>query len=1122
MASVPNLTLAQCLARSNKVTLSGTRTTQYRDSSGASDKTYDFRGLTSNMLDAYNVIIGNGSAGTSNTYRPAIIGSVQDATNRPTFAANNLQGANLGWRSAYNNNGDCLFVRAEDWAIISGYRSRDADDAISIRSNGHRRTFFRIEHCLIENCYDDSVEDDSLEPGIMYDCLVDGTGVFLSQRLDASDPFSTPRTTADVFTVDSCLVRLRQMTGWDPNPSLLANHILWKMDGNLSCRINAVNSVFVVPGPSVYGTGAMVWPSGMTCTNCILLYGGGGPYPQPLPAGVTQYHTGTTPSYATALTTVWAARRTDWLIRHGLQTGTPSTSTAALDVVPSSGQVPLSTTMDASASLNVSGTNPYVFDPGDGSGAYAAQAAATKAHTYSTAGTWTARVTTQPGSSTATDTVVATAVPSPPAPELRYSTSADRSAPAGLSAAILKATRYVFVGLDTGIASVRWFLNDPGKTQPAYSTDTSSPFDLVPGSSSTVTYQGTATSATTGSGTATSLAVPYPASVQANEVLVACVCNRTGNQAPIIGPGGGWLEAPSSPVYKGNSIALSVWYKIATGSESGSATWTTLFNGNPVATKIAGAMARFSGVDTANPFNASGSVAEGATPTTTHTTPSVTTTTANCMLVELFSDRGTSTWTPPTGNSETERIDVTTTGTADVSLELVTSGLVAAGAYQKTATATASSQYACMGLWALKPASTGTATGLDTTALTDGFHELLAECTFDGDAVVDVGARFQVQNTAYALQASYTSDRKLPFALAGATISGLVYVFLQPDADVARVDWWRDDPAMTGEPTHADPGRPFDLIGSDAALGNAFPWDTAGLAGPHSISVRVTAADAGLSDVLSDALEGATSTLTTNFTVGISRFIAEAHATVSAPLTSQVDVPVPAAGLLQPGDVLLATVANRSGLAISLPAGWAHATASPVDYGTSIHLAVAWRPVTDPTAEPASYTFDLGGGAATTQWTGAISAWRGISAAAPFHAAAQALETEDLTAHLTAEVTPTETGCWLVTVAVERLTEATPTGLSSTDLERLDIATTPPGAITLAVYDSNAGVPTGSAVSRTITSANISRYVVSWIAALRPSTTGGTEWDVGWVQLGGGGVPPATSDRVTNVVKNSF
>jgi hypothetical protein len=1112
MASVPNLTVAQCLARSNKVTLSGTRTTQYRDSSGASDRTYAFIGLTVNMLDGYPVLIGNGSAGTSNTYRPAVIGTVQDATNKPTFASNNTQGANLGWRQAYTPNGDSLFVRAEDWAIISGYRSRDADDAISIRSNGHRRTFFRIEHCLIENCYDDAVEDDSLEPGIMFDCLVDGTGVFLSQRLDASDPFSTPRGSGDVFTVDSCLVRLRTMTGWDPDPSGVHNHILWKMDGNLSCRIDAVNSVFVVPGVSAYGTGAMVWPSGMTCTNCILLYGGGGAYPQPLPAGVTQYHTGTSPSYATALTTIWAARRTDWLVRHGLQGGTPSSSIAVLDVVPSSGQAPLAVTMDASASTGVSGATPYTFDPGDGSGAYAAQAGATKAHTYNTAGTWTARVTTQPGSSTATDTVVVSPVVTPPAPELRYSTASDRSGAVPLASAILKGSRYVFVGLDTGVASVRWFLDDPGKTAAPYSTDTSSPFDLVPGGASTIAYQGTATSATTGSGTATSLAVAYPASVAAGEVLVACVCNRTGNQAPIVGPGGGWLEAPNSPTYKGNSIALSVWYKVATGAETGSATWTTLFGGNPVATKLAGAMARFSGVDTANPFNASGAVAEGTTPTTTHTTPSVTTTTANCMLVELFSDRGTSTWTPPTGNSETERIDVTTTGTADVSLEFVTSGLVAADAYQKTATATASSQYACMGIWALKPASTGTANAFDTTLLPDGFHELLAECTDAANAVTDVGARFQVQNAAYSLQASYDPQRKNPFALAGATISGLAYVFLTPDADVARVDWWLDNPAMTGEPAHADPGRPFDFIGSDQGGGLAFPWDTSGLAGPHSISARVTRADA------------TTATLTTNFTVGISKFVAAASTVVSDPLTSQVDVPVPPAGLLQSGDVLLAAVANRSGLPISLPAGsaWSHATGSPVDYGTSIHLVVATMPVTDPLALPTSYTFDLGGSAATTQWAGAISAWRGLSTTAPVHTAAQALETEDLTAHITGSVTPSEAGCWLVTVAVERLTEATPTGLTSTDLERLEVSTAPPGAITLAVYDSDTGVPTGSPVTRTVTSANVSRYFVTWIAALRPSTVIGQEWDVGWVQLGGGTAPPATSDLVTDVVHDAF
>lgn len=1107
MASPPNLTLAQCLARSSKVVLSGSRTTQYRDSSGANDRTYDFRGLSVNMLDAYNVLVGNGSAGTANCYRPAVIGSVQDATLKPTFTSNNTQSETLGWDAAYHPNGDCLFVRAEDWAIIDGYRSHNADDAISIRSNGHRQTFFSIRNCYVTHCRDDAIEDDTCEPGEVVDSLFDGTFVFLSQRPDASDPFATPPGTGDVITIDRCLVRLEPTLGTTPQPNANLCHILWKWDV-AGCRVVIKDSVFVVPTVSAYGTSAMKWPTYVTCqgTN-YLLYGGGGAYPATLPSGLTVYTTDTPTTYAQALASIWDVRRKDWLVRHGLQTGTPSTSVASLDVSPNTGTAPLSVTADASASTGVSGTNPYTFSWGDGTADTGPQSGATATHTYNTPGTFTARVTTLPGPSTATDTVTASAVPSPPAPEWRVSANADRSASTALSGAILKGTRYAFIGNDTGIASSRNFVDDPSKTGAAYSTDTSAPFDLVPGGASSITYQGTATSATTGSGTASSLAISYPASIQANEVLVACVCNRTGNQAPIVGPGGGWTEAPNSPIYKGNSIALSVWYKVATGSESGSATWTTLFGGNPVVTKLAGGMARFSGVDTATPFHVTAGQAEGTTPTTTHSTPSITTTLANCMLLELFSDRGTSTWTPPSGNSETERIDVTTTGSADVSLEYVTSTTVATGSYQKTATASASSQYACMWIGALKPGSSGTATGFDTTVLSDGFHELTAELTDLGDAVLDVGARFQVQNAAYALQASYASDRKSPFGLAGATVSGQVYVFLQPDADVSQVEWWLDNPAMTGLPLHVDPGRPFDFIGSDQALGSALPWDTSNLAGPHTISARVTRQDAS------------TATLTTAFTVGIDKFISGGTAVVSTP-ASAVDVPVPSG--LQAGVVLLAAVTNRSGLAITLPSGWTHASGSPIPYGNSLYTVVCYKAVTDPASEPATYQWNLGGSAATTNWCGVISAWRGLSTTAPVHVAASLNETEALTDHVTAAVTPTELGCWLVSVFAERLVAATPSGWTSTDTERADLATTPPSACDLALYDSGAGVPAGSPLTRTGTSGNASQYVSTWIGALRPSTTVGQEWDVGWVQLGGGGGVTPTSDLVSNVVKNSF
>jgi hypothetical protein len=107
----------------------------------------------------------------------------------------------------------------------------------------------------------------------------------------------------------------------------------------------------------------------------------------------------------------------------------------------------------------------------------------------------------------------------------------------------------------------------------------------------------------------------------------------------------------------------------------------------------------FTGVNATTPVEVKGGQAEASTTAVaTHSTPSVTTTTANDVLVSGFTTDNTSTWTP-----------VSTTGTelADAAAGTVSAGTyysspVTAGSYARSATATTPSVKAVSALLALK------------------------------------------------------------------------------------------------------------------------------------------------------------------------------------------------------------------------------------------------------------------------------------------------------------------------------------------------------------------------------------------------------------------------------------
>lgn len=91
----------------------------------------------------------------------------------------------------------------------------------------------------------------------------------------------------------------------------------------------------------------------------------------------------------------------------------------------------------------------------------------------------------------------------------------------------------------------------------------------------------------------------------------------------------------------------------------------------------------------------------------------------------------------------------------------------------------------------------------------------------------------------YHLQVSRAPDRSNPQALAGQTLSGNAYIFVEPvDTGTAQVRFFIDQSA-----THRESSPPYDLEGGDAA-GLANPLDTTSLAdGTHNISAVIVAQD---------------------------------------------------------------------------------------------------------------------------------------------------------------------------------------------------------------------------------------------------------------------------------------
>jgi hypothetical protein len=141
------------------------------------------------------------------------------------------------------------------------------------------------------------------------------------------------------------------------------------------------------------------------------------------------------------------------------------------------------------------------------------------------------------------------------------------------------------------------------------------------------------------------------------------------------------------------------------------------------------------------------------------------------------------------------------------------------------------------------------ANALNTATLSNQAHTITAEVTLTSGEILLETAAFNVQNvaapTTYPLLYSTNTTRINAVALNGATVSGNIYPFIAASSagDIQQVEFWLDNPSMTGAPRRVELNAPYDV--EAATNSGANPLDTKALSnGSHSIASKVTRTNA--------------------------------------------------------------------------------------------------------------------------------------------------------------------------------------------------------------------------------------------------------------------------------------
>jgi len=154
-----------------------------------------------------------------------------------------------------------------------------------------------------------------------------------------------------------------------------------------------------------------------------------------------------------------------------------------------------------------------------------------------------------------------------------------------------------------------------------------------------ISFRAAASAATTGA----TLIIATPAATIASDVMIASI--GFSPSTATLAPPAGWTLVRRIDNPNATSSSLAIYLKVAGAAEPGRYAWDVAG-----ASFTVGGIQAFFNVDTANPID----VEDGQTTPSalTHSTPRVTTTMANTMLVTSHTFATSSSWTPPLGMTE--------------------------------------------------------------------------------------------------------------------------------------------------------------------------------------------------------------------------------------------------------------------------------------------------------------------------------------------------------------------------------------------------------------------------------------------------------------------------------------
>lgn len=246
-------------------------------------------------------------------------------------------------------------------------------------------------------------------------------------------------------------------------------------------------------------------------------------------------------------------------------------------------------------------------------------------------------------------------------------------------------------------------------------------------------------------GTAVTLtiAITKPVGLAVGDVMVAYIAT---NQDGLTSPGGHWVNISQTDT--ANSFRFSVWYCIATSTETAASsfTWTNTAGTTP---PMYGAISAYRGVDQNNPINTNGT--NTGTTGTSVNTPTLTTT-KRSWIVYAMAARLASTTIPTYSSSATERADQGNHGGATS---------YSSACYDNNAESAAGS------VSAMAIVATSSPTNSVTVAIALQSADVSASAGSGAAPAAAYGATVQAGQSAQAGRAAATAAGKSPSALTG-------------------------------------------------------------------------------------------------------------------------------------------------------------------------------------------------------------------------------------------------------------------------------------------------------------------------------------------------------------------